>query len=278
MIRPAQFRRGRFAMANGTNPPEGRYSHLNISGMAEVGEYRRPARKITKKFVRADHDVHGAELERQLAQAYADAIANLTLRDPAVMAGEPGIYLHVEGLAGQSLGPLELRSKKIRLAALHATATGAETGALFLPDDARHEFERRIAEYRTEAGANRPNATHARFEPVEHIALGDLNSLWTSPQPFPEAKTWFEIWCYRPLVAQVTQVIDRLRLQISNEHLIFQTLRCYLFMLRSPKFVGLSGIVVVQSFSCGWEWIILTYLRDPSRALSTTGSTMQRIG
>jgi Subtilase family len=208
-------------MANGINPVEGRYRHLNISGIAEVGEYRRPARKITKKFVRADHDAHGAELERQLAQAYADAAASHALRDPTIMAGEPGIYLYVESLAGQSLEPLELRSKKIRLAALHETATGAESGALFLPDEARREFERRIAEYRSKSGANRPNATHARFEPVQRIALGDLNSLWTSPRPFPAVNTWFEVWCYGPLVGQVAQVIERLRLQVSNERLVF---------------------------------------------------------
>jgi hypothetical protein len=208
-------------MANGAIPAEGRYPHLNIAGMAEVGEYRRPARKITKKFVRADHDAHGAELERQLLQAYAAAVANLALRDPAVMAGEPGIYLQVESLAGQSLESLELRSKKIRLAAIHATATGAESGALFLPDESRAEFERRIVEYRAEAGANRPNATHARFEPVERIALGDLISLWTSPHPFPEVRTWFEVWCFRSLVEQVARVIQRLDLQVSNERLIF---------------------------------------------------------
>jgi hypothetical protein len=225
-------------MADGSIPVEGRYPHLNIGGLAEVGEYRRPARKINKKFARADHDAHGAELERQLMQAYADAVANLALRDPAVMAGDAGIYLHVEGLVGQSLEPLELRSKKIRLAAIHATATGAESGALFLPDESRAEFERRIAEYRAEAGANRPNATHARFEPVERIALGDLISIWTSPQAFPDIRTWFEVWCFRPLVEQVAQVIQRLHLQVSHERLIFRTLQFYLSMPILRKFAG----------------------------------------
>src|ERR1051325_8213982 len=84
----------------------GDYPHLKISGMAEVGEYRRPARKMTKKFVRADHAAHGAELERQLAQAYADAVANLALRDTELMAGDQGIYLHVGSLAGRRLGGL----------------------------------------------------------------------------------------------------------------------------------------------------------------------------
>ena len=121
-------------MVDELTPAQGRYPHLNISGMAEVGEYRRPARRITQSFVRGDHNAHGAILERQLAQAYADAVANLALRDPRIMQGDPGIYLQVEGLAGHSLEPLELRSKKIRLAAIHATLGGAEAGALFLPD------------------------------------------------------------------------------------------------------------------------------------------------
>jgi hypothetical protein len=208
-------------MANSSDQSEGRYPHLNISGMAEVGEYRRPPRRIIKKFIRDDHDAHGASLERQLPRAYAEARAGLALRDSNIMAGEPGIYLQVDGLPGHSLEPLELRSKKIRLAAIHTTASGGEAGALFLPDESRSEFESRIAEYRAEAGANRPNATHARFEPLERLGLGDADALWTSPSPFPEVTSWFEVWCFRPLVEQVSTVIHRLNLQTSNERLVF---------------------------------------------------------
>jgi hypothetical protein len=202
-------------------PRNVRLKHLDITGLADAGEYRRPARTIRKRFVRDDHAAHGGSLEHQLAQAYERASANVGLRDPEVAEGGPGIYLQVEGLAGKTLEKLELRSKHIMLANLHVTPEGTETAALFIPDEARPELERRIGEYKESGGQNRPNATHDRFEPLERITYEDLAPLWTSPKQMPEGDAWFEVWCYRKSLRAVVNVIEKLRMHKSNERLSF---------------------------------------------------------
>jgi hypothetical protein len=203
------------------SPRNGRLKHLDITSLADTGEYRRPARTIRRRFIRADHAIHGGSLEQQLARAFEQASAGVGFRDPAIAEGVAGIYLQVESLAGKTLERLELRSKNIMLAALHSTSEGHETAALFIPDEARVELQRRIAEYKESDGRNSPNATHDRFEPVERIAYQDLAPLWTSPTPIPEAEAWFEVWCYRKRQRAVISVIERLRMHRSNEHLRF---------------------------------------------------------
>ncbi len=201
--------------------PAGRYSHLSISNRVQVGQYRRPSRKITAKFVREDHAAHGASLEQQLAAALTEAQANMSLRDANVEGINPGVYLEVESLPGTSLDKLELKSRNIRLAAIHAKLGGGEKAALFLPDSSRSDLEMRISEYKKTAGANKPNASHQRFEPLERIALANLATLWRSAVAIPEGPTWFEIWCYRSLAAYIREVALILGLQRSNEKLSF---------------------------------------------------------
>lgn len=220
-------------MAQGAGPLEG--PHLRIEHLAQSTPYRRPPQLITRRFVRDDHARHADDLLYQLELAYRAARERPDLRDPAISIGQRGIILAVEGLPKQSLETLELRSRGIRLAALQTSETGGERAAVFLPDHARDELERRLEDYRNSGGANRPNATHARFEPVERVHLGDAETYWTSQSPFPDRdRHWFEVWCLRPLANQVGAIAERLGLHRSNESLKFPDLEV-LFLHGSPE-------------------------------------------
>ena len=154
-------------------------------------------------------------------QAYAAAVANLALRDPAVMRAPLESISKWNFWRARAWSRWSSAARKFVLLPFMLRRRVPSSGALFLPDESRAEFERRLTEYRAEAGTTSPMRLTQRFEPVERIALGDLISLWTSRQPFPEVRTWFEIWCFRSLVEQVARVIQRLALQFSNERLIF---------------------------------------------------------
>jgi len=180
------------------------------------------------KFKR-DRDIHGPRLEIALAAALAKAHDLLTARDPRLQVGTAGVYLEVESVKDSKLPDLDWSSRDIRLGAVRVDKTGAEVGALFVPEAAEAFLALKVEEYAHQSTqALTPKPKHeARFAPVETIRAGAIASLWTDQRPLPAnpaERIWWECWSWRELVAHLVQVAERLSLRLSDRRLYFPEL------------------------------------------------------
>jgi Subtilase family len=198
--------------------------HLDISRLAQRGEYKSPStggRQRPKQRIRADH---GQRLANELRAAFDVADRDQVVRPDAIPDLEPvgGIFLEIE-LSSQA-GPLlvERKSEKTRQSAETVSEEGIRTLALFVPDDSRETLEAVIADYTTgeikSKNGTPPKAT--RVEPIEHIREARLRTFWRDEQDAlptdPQAEIWWALWCFSDRVDRVLSAAEALGLQVGD--------------------------------------------------------------
>ena len=82
-----------------------------------------------------------------MAQALAIAHARLQQREPAVAAGEPGVYVEINSEPDQPLPDTSWLKQGIRIAAVRTEDTGVQVGGLFVPQAAEPFLQKTLGDY-----------------------------------------------------------------------------------------------------------------------------------
>lgn len=203
------------------------HRHIRVDDFRSETPYSSRVRDLSEVRVARDRLTHGPRLQRELAEALQEAKAKLAARDGSLQAGAPGNFLEVTSSDGGGLADLEWASRNIRIGAIHESESGAQVGALFVPDAAETFLSGKFAEYATES-TPRGDPRHAdKFAPVESIRVATLESLWTDPRPIPAGDhddIWWECWCWADRQQNLVLTAERLGLTVSARRLSFPDL------------------------------------------------------
>ena len=194
--------------------------HLRIDRFARTDRYAPPRRGFTPREGGRERFSHGGKLTGELAQALAVAHALLEQRDPAVAAGEPGVYVEINSEPNEPLPDAGWLKQGIRIAAVRTEDTGVQVGGLFVPEAAEPFLQKTLADYTADSGSK---AAAERLDRIETIAAGTAATLWFDRRPLPEAgrAIWWECWCWTDRAAHLVGPAERLGLRVSEQRLIF---------------------------------------------------------
>ncbi len=117
--------------------------HLYLAGSGKAESYTTHLRPRGRPLPQRERVAHAEAVRFALAEAMTAAVAQRSERDPAVVAGTPGVYLDFEIPAGseEAAERLENRQKHIELVALRqASADSPARATVFVPDTAADHF------------------------------------------------------------------------------------------------------------------------------------------
>src|SRR5215467_13466088 len=92
--------------------------HLHFDRFERADRYAPPKRGFTPRDGGRERFSHGGKLAGELARALAIAHALLEQRDPAVAAGEPGVYVEINSEPHEPLPDAGWGKEGIRIAAV----------------------------------------------------------------------------------------------------------------------------------------------------------------
>lgn len=212
-------------------PSRYRHQHIRVEAFRYETTFSPPRRDMSGISSGRNRDIHGPKLERELAEAFANAHQLLTARDPMVQVGKAGVYLEVESAEGGKLPDLNWSSQDIRLGAVRVNDAGAEVGTLFVPAAAEVFLTTKVEEYARQSTPNQKPKHEDKFAPVETVRAATVESLWTDQRPFPTdpaERIWWECWCWRDRTANLMLATERLNLRVSERRLCFPELEVIL--------------------------------------------------
>jgi hypothetical protein len=198
--------------------------HLRIEAFRTGVNYSPPPVDMSNAAFKRDRSTHGPKLQTELAAIFARAAELTRMRDPEIQVGAPGLYIEVEGAAGQKLPDLNWSSQDIRMAAVRQDSVGNELGTIFIPQSAQAFLTEKVREYATESTLKNKPKHDAKFAAVEAMRPASISSLWTDTRPFPEdpeAHMWWECWTWPDRAANLLQIAQKLGLHVSDRRLHF---------------------------------------------------------
>jgi hypothetical protein len=209
-------------MANQRDLPLTAYtlSHLRFDRFARTDRYAPPKRSFTQKDGGRERSSHGVKLKDELARMLATAHALLKQRDPALTAGEPGVYVEIHSEPHEPLPDTGWGREGIRIAAVRTEDTGIQIGGLFVPETAEPFLEKTLVDYTADRGTK---AAAERLDRIDTMAPGTVATLWIDRRPLPEEGRgiWWECWCWKDRDAHLHRPAERLGLRVSEQRLIF---------------------------------------------------------
>ncbi len=195
--------------------------HLRFDRFGRADRYAPPKRGFTPRDGGRERFSHGGKLTGELAQALAIAHALLEQqRDPAVAAGEPGVYVEISSEPHEPLPEAGWLKQGIRIAAVRTEDTGVQVGGLLVPEAAESFLQKTLGDYKADKGSK---AAAERFDRIETMAAGTVATLWVDRRPLPEAgrAIWWECWCWMDREAHLPGPAEKLGLRVSEQRLIF---------------------------------------------------------
>lgn len=194
--------------------------HLRFDRFARTDRYAPPKRGFTPREGGRERFSHGGKLTGELAQALAVAHSLLEQRDPAVAAGEPGVYVEINSEPNGPLPDAGWLKQGVRIAAVRTEDTGVQVGGLFVPEAAEPFLQKTLADYSADRGSK---AAAQRLDLIETIAAGSAATLWFDRRPLPDTDRaiWWECWCWTDRAAHLVGPAERLGLRVSEQRLIF---------------------------------------------------------
>lgn len=182
--------------------PGEHYKHILLSGTGQAEPYKsRPGRGPAKIFPVRDRAAHGVKLRTELNTAWGEAQARRAATHAVAVGATTGFYLEFQGEPGFHLefDSLEFRRSGIDLRAVR-TVENVTTATVFVPDEKRGYFLRRIESYLTETTPKGLPKNRSLVDSISEIRLAVLESFWTDtsgPFPGPQTAIWWEIWLRR---------------------------------------------------------------------------------
>jgi Subtilase family len=198
--------------------------HIRIEQFRRDKPYSPPPRRIDGSDSPRNNAEHGKALRHQLSSAYARARAAVAARRLVAHEQVPGVYLEVAGFQGGSLGDLTWEQKGIRVGALKVDELDVQRAAVFVPASAEGFLDDRLQRYSTPVRLGKKASLSDRFDFLESISDASIESLWTDSRKLPEdqKKTfWWECWTWRDIVWRLRRSASRLKLHVSDRHLLF---------------------------------------------------------
>lgn len=196
--------------------------HINISDRAITRLYQAPQENRGGGSAPRTRAEHGARLQAELTAAFQGADARKTTDDRIEPAA--GIYLEVELRKGENPKLLEQKSERIRPGATRTLENESTTVALFVPDEARPVLEEILRDYTSgPLSAKRQEPPRKqKVEAIESFRQARLETLWTDridalPSDAQQV-IWWEVWCYKDMVAGLLRAAERLGARVADEH------------------------------------------------------------
>lgn len=186
------------------------------------------------KFRSRNRQKHSEYLSKRFAQAWRNAE-----REQAVLqADRAGVYLEFKSDPGFSLhlpGLEDLRSKKVRLLNVRTekspktddnAATETTYATVYIANDARQHFVKRISEYAREETEKGKPRYQRLVESIADIRKAVLKSFWQDdPGLIPEVeREWCEVWLRSDsdgVREQFFSLVRQYGIQIADESLVF---------------------------------------------------------
>lgn len=209
-------------MANKRDLPLTAYtlSHLRFDRFGRTDRYAPPKRNFSRRDGGRERSSHGVKLTDELVQTLAIAHALLEQRDPAVAAGEPGVYVEIHSEPREPLPDTGWLKQGIRIAAVRTEDTGIQVGGLFVPEAAEPFLQKTLSDYTADRASK---AVAKRLDRIDTMAAGTVATLWFDRRPLPEEgrAIWWECWCWKDREAHLPGPAERLGLRVSEQRLIF---------------------------------------------------------
>ncbi len=266
--------------------PGEHYKHLLLSGTGQAEPYKsRPSRGPVRSFPPRQRDQHGSRLRHELENAWTQAETRRA--DPeAVGLGTPkGFYLEFRSEPGFELSfeSLDFRRAGIELLAVR-TSDDVTTATVFVPDEKRSYFLKKIEQYLTIDTARGAPRNKTLIESISEIRLAVLESFWTDgSEPFPLSGSgvWWEVWLRREgadPVAQLADLAESFGLQMSDRRLEFPE-RTVVLLFGTPEQLSasttlLDSLAEVRLARATPEPIMRT---TPEGQQQTTADLLERI-
>jgi len=200
-----------------------RKPHILIDGLAAPEEFGSRQRGRKPAIPSKDRATHGTSLAEQYSRVLE------SFRNQREAGGEPitdeiGIYLEIIGEPDFEL-PLDSldTSRDFKLRSCRKV-DGREVAVVFVPEDRRDAFHRKLAEYlNPDKDSQKGNPrNYALVNAISEIKIADLRSFWTdAPSLFPEDPNqwvWWELWLKKkPADEDPIQVAQQLSERISGQ-------------------------------------------------------------
>ncbi len=208
-------------------PPEqenGPYQHphIRIEQFRRHKNYTPPPRRMDGQVPVRNNVQHGASLSRQFSAAFAHARKAVAAKRGTRTI--PGVYLEVLGAPGQGLTDLTWVQKGIRLGAIQEGSDQTQRAALYVPMNAADFFAEKVAAYRAQVPEGRVPSLWGRFDGIEKLRAGALETLWTDTRSIPnedDDPIWWEVWLWKSQFEKFLAIARALELGVSDERLRF---------------------------------------------------------
>lgn len=168
---------------------------------------------------------HGRLLEEQY-QNLLDAYNQKKEREIDIITDDSGIYVEVISVDGCKLPLDSLDNRDFKLCSCQSREN-SEIALIFIPEDRRDTFLRKIQQYLDPQKDSKPNKNgdsfprnHALIDSIAEVRLASLESFWTDPPEFfPQDKNddvWWELWLKKNTVDNVEEIAEALAERVSG--------------------------------------------------------------
>lgn len=205
----------------------------------DVGLFHNPERFKSKRSARnqgvpqQNRIVHGKNIQNQY-QNVLNERDKIFLSNQHDLSSCSGIYVEIISVKGSKLPLDSLDNTNFKLCSCGFNE-GAEVAVIFIPEEKRNVFFKKINEYLDPEKDGKPdkdNVKKPRNQPlidsIDTIKLANIQSFWTdSENKFPKDKSkeiWWELWLKKD---KKTNIIDfgkaaeKLKIRIGNTSLSF---------------------------------------------------------
>ena len=223
------------------------HPHIRIEQFRRHKNYTPPPRRIDGNVPLRNNVQHGAVLSRQFSAAFARARKTIAAKRKGLEV--PGVYLEVLSAPNQGLSDLTWVQKGIRLGAIREEQDQTQRAALFVPTAAANFFAEKVASYGTEVPEGNAPSLWSRFDGIEELRAGSLETLWTDARGIPgtgDKPLWWEVWLWRNHVERFLGVSRASELRVSDEKLRFPEVEIRFVFASRPQIeliVAESGAV-----------------------------------
>jgi hypothetical protein len=128
--------------------------------------------------------------------------------------------------------------KGVRLSAIREDQDGTQHAALYVPSSATAFLAEKIAKYGLPAQEGRNPALWARFDGIEEVRTGSIETLWTDTRYLPAAADdpiWWEVWLWRGQVDHFVAVARASELTVSEQRLRFPEVEIRFIFATRPQ-------------------------------------------
>ena len=163
--------------------------HIVLNNISRAYEYKGSGRGEFHQYQRSvqQRKQHGEKLANKL-----DGLFPESLPEDYISIEEPGVYLEVTSENGYPLKVPSLDTVGCRLCNVREFEDGSEKAIVFITNDKRQHFTRKLDRYKAQGGGQENNSL---FDNIKEIQLASLQDFWTSNRntyPQGDEQIW---WC-----------------------------------------------------------------------------------